>query len=63
MEKIVLAGLFLFPLLVSVLAVKDIFKNKKLSNSKKLLWITVVILIPLIGAIIYFFFAKSNSFE
>lgn len=61
MEKIVLMGLFFFPLLVSVLSVKDIFEQKEMENSSKLMWIAVVILIPLMGAIIYFFFGKSKS--
>ena len=61
MEKIALIGLFFFPLLVSVLSVKDIFEQKNLENNVKLMWIAVVILIPLIGAIIYFFFGKPKS--
>ena len=61
MEKIVLMGLFFFPLLVSVLSVKDIFQLKEMENSSKLMWIAVVILIPLVGAIIYFFFGKPKS--
>jgi len=61
MEKVVLIGLFFFPLLVSVLSVKDIFENKQLQNNIKLVWIAVVILLPLIGAIIYFFFGKPKS--
>ncbi len=61
MTKIVLMGLFFFPLLVSVLAVKDIFENKFLGNQIKLIWIAVVILIPLLGAIAYFFFGKPKT--
>lgn len=61
MEKIALMGLFFFPLLVSVLSVKDIFEQKNFENNVKLMWIAVVILIPLIGAIIYFFFGKPKS--
>jgi predicted Na+-dependent transporter len=60
MSKIVLMGLFLFPLLVSLLAIKDVFDNQALGNSKKIIWIVVVVLIPLIGAIIYFFFGKPK---
>ncbi len=62
MSKIVLMGLFLFPLLVSLFAVKDIFENKVLSNKNKLIWIIVVIIAPLFGAIIYFFFGKTKNF-
>ena len=61
MEKIALIGLFFFPLLVSILSVKDIFEQKNFENNVKLMWIAVVILIPLVGAIIYFFFAKPKS--
>jgi hypothetical protein len=61
MTKIVLMGLFFFPLLVSVLAVKDIFENKSLGNQIKLIWIAVVILIPLLGSIAYFFFGKPKT--
>lgn len=60
MSKIVLTGLFFFPLIVAVLTVKDIFENNKLENSEKLMWIAAVILLPLVGAIIYFFFGKTK---
>jgi hypothetical protein len=61
MSKIVIMGLFFFPLLVSILAVKDIFENKTLGNNNKLIWIAVAILIPLLGAIAYFFFGKPKT--
>jgi len=61
MSKIVLMGLFLFPLLVSLLAVKDIFENKQIPNNKKLIWVVSVIILPLIGAIAYFFFGKPKN--
>ena len=53
-------GLFLFPLLVSLLAIKDVFENKTLDKSKKIIWVVIVVLIPLVGAIIYFFFGKPK---
>lgn len=61
MSKLVLMGLFFFPLIVSLLAVKDIFENKQLENNIKLIWIVVVIIIPLLGAIAYFFFGKTKN--
>lgn len=54
------AGLFFFPLLVALIAVKDIVFNVNLSNNHKLLWVTVVILLPLFGAIIYYFTGKKT---
>ncbi len=61
MSKFVLMGLFFFPLVVALLTVKDIFENNKLQNSEKLMWIAVVILLPLVGSIIYFFFGKAKQ--
>jgi predicted Na+-dependent transporter len=63
MSKITLIGLFFFPLVVSLLAAKDIFENKELSNNAKLVWIIVAVMIPLLGAIAYFFFGKSKRFN
>jgi Flp pilus assembly protein protease CpaA len=61
MSKIVLMGLFLFPLLVSILAIKDIFENRQLNNNSKLIWIVTVIIVPLLGSIAYFFFGKPKN--
>ncbi|MFC5283701.1 PLDc N-terminal domain-containing protein [Pedobacter alpinus] len=61
MSQFVLMGLFFFPLVVSVLTIKDVFENSLLDNSKKLMWIATIILLPLLGAIIYFFFGKSKQ--
>lgn len=61
MSKIALMGLFFFPLVVAVLTVKDIFENKNLEIGEKLMWIAVVILVPLVGAIVYFFFGKRKQ--
>jgi predicted Na+-dependent transporter len=61
MSKITLIGLFFFPLLVSVLAVKDIFANKQMHNNIKIAWIALVVLVPLFGAIIYYFFGKPKN--
>jgi hypothetical protein len=61
MSKIALIGLFFFPLIVSILAVKDIFENKKIQNNIKIAWIAAVVLIPLFGAIAYFFFGKPKN--
>jgi hypothetical protein len=61
MSKIALIGLFFFPLIVSILAVKDIFENKQIQNNIKIAWIAAVVLIPLFGAIAYFFFGKPKN--
>jgi hypothetical protein len=63
MGKIVILGLFLFPLLVSLFAIRDILKDNTWNMNKKLLWMVISIMIPLIGAIIYFFFGKSRTLK
>jgi predicted Na+-dependent transporter len=61
MSKFALIGLFFFPLIVSLLAVKDIIGNKQIENNIKFAWIVAVVLIPLFGAIGYFFFGKAKN--
>lgn len=57
----VLAGLFFFPLIVAVITCKDIFYNQHIKDSHKALWFAIVILIPLIGPIVYFFWGKPAA--
>ncbi len=58
---VLLAGLFFFPLLVAVVTAKDIFFNENLPQNTKLLWVVIVILIPLLGAMIYFLWGKPAA--
>jgi uncharacterized PurR-regulated membrane protein YhhQ (DUF165 family) len=61
MSKFALIGLFFFPLIVSLLAVKDIIGNKQIQKNIKIVWIAAVVLVPLFGAIVYFFFGKPKN--
>ena len=58
---VLLAGLFFFPLLVAIITAKDIFFNENLSSNLKLLWMAIVILVPFLGAIGYFFWGKPMA--
>lgn len=58
---IMLAGLFFFPLVVAIITAKDIFYNKNIAENIKIVWFALVILIPLIGPIIYFFWGKPHA--
>ncbi|ADY53521.1 hypothetical protein Pedsa_2982 [Pseudopedobacter saltans DSM 12145] len=57
----VTAGLFFFPLIVAVITCKDIFYNKNIKESVKIFWFALVILIPLFGPIIYYFWGKPSA--
>jgi hypothetical protein len=58
---VLLAGLFFFPLLVAVVTAKDIFFNDNLTQNTKLLWVIIVVLIPLLGAMIYYLWGKPAA--
>lgn len=58
---VLLAGLFFFPLLVAVITAKDIFFNENLQQNTKLLWVVIVILIPLLGAMAYYLWGKPSA--
>lgn len=56
-----LAGLFFFPLIISVITVKDIFYNDNIEMKFKLVWILIVCIIPLLGAMVYYLWGKPNA--
>lgn len=60
---VLFAGLFFFPLLVAVVTAKDIFFNENLTQNSKLLWVIIVILIPLLGAMIYYLWGKPSAYN
>lgn len=57
----VVAGLFFFPLIVAVITCKDVFYNKNIKEQYKIIWFAVVILIPLFGPIVYYFWGKISA--
>ncbi|TAH02507.1 MAG: hypothetical protein EAZ15_05020 [Sphingobacteriales bacterium] len=48
----------IFPLLVDVVTIIYIFKNNQLSQLKKILWFSIVCLLPIFGAMGYFMYVK-----
>ena len=39
----------------------DCLKNPRLHGNEKLIWVLVVIILPFIGSLLYFFIAKEQS--
>ena len=49
---IIVGGLLV--ILLPVFAIVDILRNRKVNENEKVLWIILIIIIPILGAIIYF---------
>lgn len=51
-----IGGFFgLIILVLDVLAIFNIFSNKSLSGSLKILWIAVIVFLPVLGLVLWFF--------
>ena len=50
--------IYLLILVIDVLVIVDIIKGSK-DNEKKVLWIVIVIFLPLLGPILYYFVGKK----
>ena len=46
-------------LVIDIVVILDILKSFK-DNEKKILWIVVVVLLPVLGPILYYFVGKKN---
>ena len=53
-----LLGLVL--LVLDILAIVDCLKNQK-DNGKKILWIVLILVLPLVGLLLYYFMGKEKK--
>ncbi len=58
--EIILLLIFIVPVVLWLTALIDILKSN-FSGNNKLVWIVVVILLPILGAILYFLIGKSQK--
>ena len=61
MEIFILGFIFL-PLILWIIALVDILKNE-FTGSNKIVWLLVVILAPIIGAVLYFLIGKQQKIK
>ncbi|MDD5303917.1 MAG: PLD nuclease N-terminal domain-containing protein [Elusimicrobia bacterium] len=47
-------------LVLDVMAVIDVFNSPK-DSEKKLLWVILIVVLPFLGPLLYFLFARSGS--
>lgn len=48
-------------LILDIVAIVDAVKNTALDQTKKILWILLIVLLPLIGMILYFILGKNKK--
>lgn len=47
-------------IVLDIIAIVDLFKSAK-ENSKKILWLILILILPLIGMILYFLVGKEKK--
>jgi hypothetical protein len=61
LNETLLIVVFLVPFILMVIAIVDLFKRNLHSTSDKLLWIFLIILIPVLGALLYLIIGRRSS--
>lgn len=59
--ELMLIGMVLWPLILFGIVALDIVRNTGLNQNTKLLWIIIVLLAPIIGALIYLLWGRNNK--
>lgn len=49
------------PLIVVIMALVDILKSEFDPEQNKIIWVVVVLIIPLVGSILYFFIGRNQK--
>ncbi len=60
--ELIVLGILLLPLLLWIFALVDMLKNE-FTGSNKIVWLLVVILVPVIGAIFYFLMGRQQKIK
>lgn len=59
--ELILIGIIIFPLILIVVTLVDILKNKVINTNTKLLWIIAIFIAPVLGALIYLLWGKHQK--
>ncbi len=51
---------FLLQIALIILALRDLFTRKKFAGSSLLLWVLVIIIFPILGALVYFVIGRKE---
>ena len=58
-----LIAFYILPFIIVVVALVDIIRNEFNQSHGKLVWIIVVILLPVIGSVLYYFIGRKQKIE
>jgi len=58
-----LIAFYILPFIIVVIALVDIIRNEFNQSRNKLVWIIVVILLPVIGSVLYYFIGRKQKIE
>lgn len=58
-----LIAFYILPFIIVVIALVDIIRNEFNQSHNKLVWIIVVILLPIIGSVLYYFIGRKQKIE
>ncbi|MBF0479899.1 MAG: PLDc N-terminal domain-containing protein [Candidatus Omnitrophica bacterium] len=54
------AILFALPIILDIIAIVDVLRGY-LSGAKKILWIVLIVIVPVVGAILYFLLGRPEQ--
>ena len=60
-ELLLLLVFFLIPAILWIIALVDVLKSNFIDSTNKLIWVLVIILFPIVGAIIYFLVGRNQK--
>ena len=60
-ELLLILVFFLIPAVLWIIALVDVLKSDFKDSINKLIWVLVIILFPIVGAIIYFMIGKKQK--
>lgn len=60
-ELLLILVFFLIPAVLWIIALIDVLKSDFKDSINKLIWVLVIILFPIVGAIIYFMIGKKQK--
>lgn len=61
--ELMLIAVMLLPMLVTLLALIDAIRSDFVKDINKLIWIFVIICVPFIGSVLYFFLGRSQKVQ